>query len=176
MSREQYFKFCPECGGGDFHKEAAGPPRHVCRSCGLVYHLDPKLACAGLLFRDDSVLLVRRARPPQKGFWCLPGGFMDRGETAEEACEREFREETGLKVKTNGLFGLYSYPGYEVVVAIFRVEIIEGELKPNPEVTEFRWFRARDIPWLELAFPSAGDSLTAWVNQLAGSENRSPAD
>jgi ADP-ribose pyrophosphatase YjhB (NUDIX family) len=157
------YKYCPECGAKmAIRIGSEDPPRPACTQCGLIVHPDPKVAAAGLICREDSVLLVKRARPPQKDFWCLPGGFVDRGETLETAAVREVLEETGLIVEVDRLFGLYSYPGYPVVVAIFDMTVTGGKIKLNNESVDIQWFKHTEILWDRLAFPSAVDALRTW--------------
>ena len=175
MNREIIYRYCPECTGEMkeqiiFH----GPARRVCSRCGLIIHPDPKVAAAGLVIRDDQVLLVRRAKPPQKEFWCLPGGFVDRGETLEQAAVRETLEETGFIVTVENLFGLYSYPGYPIVVAIYVLNITGGQLTPNRECLEALWFSRGDLPWDKLAFPSTRDSLSTWAGVTDEQERFGP--
>ena len=166
MSRNIEFNYCPECGGA-FHPEinqrTGGRVLPVCEKCGLVFFLDPKLAAACVIEDQGRVLMVRRARPPQIGKWCLPGGFVDRGEPVEIAAKREALEETGLEVQIEGLIGLFSYVDYPVVVAIYNTVIMGGKLKSSPESTDERWFEPHEIPWEQLAFPSARDALLRWV-------------
>jgi ADP-ribose pyrophosphatase YjhB (NUDIX family) len=164
MTREIEIKHCPRCAGKmtiEIPDRPGLEPRRVCSLCGLIWHADPKVAVAGILVREGRVLLVKRARPPQKDYWCLPGGFVDRGETMEGAAAREFVEETGLEVRAASLFGLYSYPGYPIVVGIYEMEPIgqTSEVCLNPECLESCWFPLDDIPWDRLAFPSTTDSL-----------------
>ncbi|MBU2548457.1 MAG: NUDIX hydrolase [Proteobacteria bacterium] len=168
MSREIDFRFCPECGGGLLARigSSGRPAGHVCASCGRVLHLDPKLAACGLVVRQGRVLLMKRARPPEKGSWCLPGGFVDRGETLEGAAVREVGEETGLDVETTGLYGLYSYPDYPIVVAIYRTRIMGGELAVNEESLEAGWFGPDRLPWDHMAFPSTREALKAWAESV----------
>lgn len=103
------------------------------------------ISCVGVLFSSDrsKVLLVRRSDNDR---WCLPGGFMQAGETVAEACEREVWEETGLTVQTNRFIGIYSNPNilatyengdkFHVVVAVCEVGILEGEIKTSEESTQ----------------------------------------
>ena len=165
LGLEKPFNFCQVCGGKLVRQ--IGPDGRLlpaCTGCGMIHHLDPKVAAAGLVTLNGLVLLVQRARPPQKEFWCLPGGFVDRGEVMEDAAAREVFEETGLEVRVTGLYGLYSYPDYPVVVAIYETEIVGGSLEVNFESREARWFEPRDIPWDRLAFPSAVDALKSWAD------------
>lgn len=118
------------------------------------------ISCVGILFNTDKtkVLLVRRADNQQ---WCLPGGFMQAGETISEACEREVWEETGLTVRTNRFIGIYSNPNilatydngnkFHVIVAVCEVEIISGELATSEETTQASFFPQNEIEKLGLA-------------------------
>ena len=117
-----------------------------------------RLGCsAAILDEQGRVLLTRRA---DNGQWCMPGGGMDSGESAAEACEREVWEETGLKVRVKRMVGVYSYPdqlviyadGYkaQIVALHFEVEIIGGELGLSKETTEFGYFTLDEIETLDL--------------------------
>lgn len=104
----------------------------------------PLVAVDSLVIRKaGSVVLVKRRKPPYEGFWALPGGFVEYGETVEEAVKREVKEETGLDVDIKGLIGIYSKPdrdprGHVISIAYLTVEI-GGELKDSEEtqVSEF---------------------------------------
>ncbi len=118
------------------------------------------ISCIGVLFSPDKakVLLVRRSDNHQ---WCLPGGFMQAGETIAEACEREVWEETGLTVQANRFVGIYSNPNilatyengdkFHVVVALCEVEILSGEMKTSDETTPVKFFQQDEIEDLGLA-------------------------
>ncbi|MFH1835909.1 MAG: NUDIX hydrolase [Methanobacteriota archaeon] len=114
----------------------------------------PLLAVDGIVVDGDTILLIRRRNPPFKGLWALPGGFVDVGETCEEACVREVSEETGLEVKIKKLVGVYSDPGRDprghTVSAVFLCEIFGGELSAGDDAGEARFFPLYDLP--ELAF------------------------
>ena len=97
---------------------------------------------------------------------------MDLGETMEAAMVREAEEETGFTTRVNCLWGLYSYPGYPVVVAIYELVILSGDLRTCEETLDAKWFKLAEIPWEDLAFPSTRDSLETWV--VANSKNQSP--
>jgi 8-oxo-dGTP diphosphatase len=71
---------------------------------------NPALTVDAVWLRRGRVLLVRRGRPPFRGFWALPGGFVELSETVEEALVRELKEETGLSGHPVGLVGVYSGP------------------------------------------------------------------
>ena len=166
MPVELVFRHCPECGEAltpDL-TQRIGPMK--CLVCGRLIHLDPKVAAAGLLVNEDRVLLFRRAHFPKKDLWCLPGGYVDRGETVEEAAGREVFEETGLVAVARQLIGLYSYPGVGTVVAVFLMEILGGHLRASPESRQLMWMTRDQLPWDRLAFPSVKDALRWWVDSF----------
>lgn len=117
----------------------------------------PLLTVDVVIKTKDGVVLVRRARQPYRGKWALPGGFVGYGERVEDAALREALEETGLKVKTLKLVGVYSAPGRDprghVVSVCFTARPVGGKLKAGKEVAEVRAFKL--IPWRELAFDHA---------------------
>ncbi len=123
----------------------------VCADCGFVHHLNPRPVAGTIPVRaDGSVLLVRRAIRPI-GKWVFPGGFMDLGETPEEAAVRETREEAELEVRDLSLLGVYSRPGPWDVVIVYE-STAQGDAKAGDETTEVRWFTPDEIPWADLAF------------------------
>ncbi|GAB4404685.1 MAG: NUDIX domain-containing protein [Anaerolineales bacterium] len=118
-----------------------------------------RLGCSAVIFDDSrqKVLLTQRA---DNGHWCLPGGHMESGESAAEACEREVFEETGLKVRATRLLGVYSNPDQLViykdgnkaffVVLNFEVEVLEGTPGLSDETTAFGWFTLAEMETLPI--------------------------
>jgi 8-oxo-dGTP pyrophosphatase MutT (NUDIX family) len=113
-----------------------------------------RVGCSAVIFdkKREKVLLTQRK---DNGRWCLPGGHMESGESAAEACEREVWEETGLKVHATHLLGVYSNPDQLViykdgnkaffVVLNFEVQALEGELGLSDETTAFGWFSLEEM-------------------------------
>lgn len=113
-----------------------------------------RFGCSAVIFDETrtKVLLTRRA---DNGLWCVPGGAMESGESAAEACEREVFEETGLKVRVKRIVGVYSNPDQlivypdgnkvHIVVLGFEAEIIGGELGLSNETTEAGFFSLTEI-------------------------------
>lgn len=101
-------------------------------------------------------MLIRRRNPPYAGHWALPGGFVEYGETVEEAVLREVQEETGLNVKIQGIIGVYSEPdrdprGHTVTICYMAYKS-GGELKADTDATEVSIFKLNDALKLDLAF------------------------
>ena len=93
---EQAFRFCPRCAT---EAEPVGEVPFRCDQCGFAFFFGPVTAVGGILCdAEQQILLIERARDPGRGLFGLPGGFVDRGETAEGALRREIREEVGLEL------------------------------------------------------------------------------
>jgi 8-oxo-dGTP diphosphatase len=110
----------------------------------------PLLAVDGLIFEKGKVLMVRQAHYPFFGYWVLPGGHVEYGETVEEAIKREMKEELGIPVKIEKLIGVYSDPkrdprGHTVSVA-YLLKRGKGRIKLNKESSEFKFFSLLNLP------------------------------
>ena len=117
-----------------------------------------RLGCTASIFDEhERIFLTRRA---DNGQWCLPGGGMEAGESAAEACEREVWEETGLRVRVKRLVGVYShsdqvtiYPDgnkVHVVALHFEVEVTDGEPGLSDETTDFGFFTLQEMEGLDM--------------------------
>lgn len=146
------FKYCPVCAHELRRKT---PPqddkeRLVCDNCGFVWYNNPVPAC-GVLVTDEKgrVLMGKRKYPPQAGGWTLPAGFMESGEGPDECAIREAYEETGLRVKLNGLLNIYKAgddPRTKVVLIIYFADIVSGDLRPGDDVSEAAYFDIDNLP------------------------------
>ncbi|HWA67292.1 MAG TPA: NUDIX hydrolase [Mycobacteriales bacterium] len=116
------------------------------------------IVCAGAVIRDDAgrLLLVRRANPPAKGSWTLPGGRVEAGETPRQAAAREVAEETGLTVTVGDLLATVPVLGYRV--HDFAATVVSGRLQPADDAADARWFSLRELGALDLS-PGLLDAL-----------------
>ena len=111
------------------------------------------------VIRNDkgATLLIRRGHPPFEGSWAFPGGFVDIGESCEDACCREVEEETGLVVEIINLVAVLSEPGRDprghVVSVVYRCKILGGQLEAGDDAADAAW--VDDTSELELAFDHA---------------------
>jgi len=162
------YKYCPQCGGELEERllKAGEPPRLVCKSCGFVFYIDPKLAVLGLVPLEGGIVMARRAIDPGYGLWVAPGGFVDAGEPLEEAVVRETLEETLLQVEVVRLFNIYSYKNQRTVVAAYLTRYQGGKLAAGDETLEVRVFRPEEIPWEEIAFTSTREALQEYLEWL----------
>lgn len=152
--------YCPACGGNRFQSRDVKPWR--CPDCGLVLFQNTA-AAAGVLICDDreQVLMVQRAKDPSKGKWGLPGGFIDAGETVEQALRRECREEIGIEIEEPRFLcsfpNRYHYKGIDY--ATIDLYFIARTPDPNAvraldEVAQIAWFDPAGIDPSTIAFPS----------------------
>ncbi len=163
------FRFCPRCGGrlGRRRLKPQGPEHLVCQACTFIFYEDPKVSACTIPRLDGKIVLLRRGIEPAYGKWVFPGGFMDRGESVEEAAVRETWEEVNLKVQIQELLNVYSYSGYPVVVIVYVADVVGGELWAQDEALEVRAFAPEEIPWQDLAFPSTQDALREYLKRFS---------
>lgn len=122
----------------------------------------PQLAVSAAIFRDDKILLVRRARSPAKGFYSLPGGRVEFGESLHAALLREVDEETGLNIEIAGLAGWREVlpgatGGGHYLIMSFAARWAEGEVVLNEELDDFKWLAPDALTNLKLGDPRLGD-------------------
>ena len=138
----------------------------MCERCGFVFYLGPKLVAGAIIERDGGIVLIQRAIEPGYGRWTFPGGFVERGEVAEEAAARETLEETGLTIETTGIVGLYTYEGQIPAIAVFSAHATGGEPEPLDETLDVGSFSRDELPWSELAFPSTEQALKDYLRKF----------
>jgi ADP-ribose pyrophosphatase YjhB (NUDIX family) len=137
--------------------------RMVCLDCGFIHYINPRPVAGTIPVREDGkILLGRRDIEPRRGFWVFPGGFMDVGETAEEAAMRETLEEVHLEVRNLQLVGVFTRLQPGVVVIVYEAEAV-GQAEVGHETSEIGWFAPEEIPWEEIAFDSTEAALRSWV-------------
>ncbi len=148
-------KFCSNCGNSVIEKIPAGDnrPRFVCDDCETIHYQNPRIIAGCLPVYEDKVLLCKRAIEPRYGLWTLPAGFMENGETSEEAAIRETWEEALARVNVHGIYTLFNLPHINQVYMIFRADLADPDFGAGEESLEVELFEERSIPWQELAFP-----------------------
>ena len=128
--------------------------RLVCRDCGFINYENPKLIVGVVPMWEDKVLLCTRAIEPRKGYWTVPAGFMELGETPPEGAAREAMEEANADVEVGSLIGLYTVRHISQVHMFYRGTLRSTDMSPGAESLELKLFAWEDIPWDELAFPT----------------------
>jgi NAD+ diphosphatase len=167
----ELFKHCPRCAAA--RQSEADAVRFVCDACGFIYYYNVAVSSAVLILDADGCgLFIRRARDPGRGKLALPGGFIDRGETAEDAAVREVREEAGVKLA--GVEFLASFPNlytyrsveYPIVDLFFTASVRAREASPLDDVTEVVWLPPNSLRDEDLAFPSHAKALRLFASRL----------
>lgn len=160
---------CPHC------VEADEQPI-VCDRCTWRWYANPRPAAAVLVERladggQVEILLLRRAVEPGSGAWDLPAGYLDPGESFEQAAVREALEESGLSIELADLTGVYHSPAANAVTAVFRARPIEPvSVRVDFESSEHTWVARADVPaWLpRIAFPSMARAVADWARRSDG--------
>ncbi len=140
--------------------------RRVCQRCDFIDYQNPKIVAGSVVLKDDKILLCKRAIEPRKGYWTLPAGFMELGETVEDAARREAQEEALADIEIERILAVYSVPRIGQVQVMFRARL-KGEFGIGPESEEVALYEWADIPWSELAFPTVVWALTHYAETRA---------
>ncbi len=164
-------KYCPRCGHELTTLEKYDRVRPYCPNCHYVAFLNPALA-VGVLTTDEHqrVVLILRGEEPRRGKWGLPAGFMERDETVQDCARRECREETGLQVELDELWGVWSFlhstHNIAGVLIIYRAHIIGGEPCAGTDSVEVKFFAVDEIPYDEIAFQTHREALKRFAASL----------
>ncbi len=155
-------KFCSNCGSSNVRFEVPpgdNRPRHVCADCNTIHYINPRIVTGTLPVWDDQVLLCLRAIHPRKGYWTLPAGFLENGETIAAGAARETEEEANARVSDLQLYTVFSLPHISQAYMFFRARLSDLDFSSGTESLDVRLFREHEIPWDELAFPVIRESL-----------------
>ena len=149
-------RFCPRCAAV---AEVSFPRSLVCEACGYRALWSPEPVAAAIP-RDDEgrIWLLRRTLHEGAGRWTFPGGYVELGETVEEAAHRETREEMEIDIELGGLVGVYSRATERTVLVVFGARALAVP-RETEEASEVRAFAPGELPWDELAFWSTEQAL-----------------
>lgn len=119
----------------------------------------PRVGVGAIVIREGKILLVKRASSPGKGFWAIPGGLVELGETVREAAERELLEETGVAVRAGEAFYIFDFIDrdtggrikYHYVIVDFLADYLGGEPKAADDVSDARWVGPDEAAALNLS-------------------------
>lgn len=145
----QHFKYCPNCRAELVTKFIDERDRLACPQCEFVFWNNPKPVVSLLMTNTEKkVLMVRRAREPLLGQWCLPGGFLEYDETPDFGIKREVKEELRIDVTVGKLIGVYRIDNDPrgIHLDIIYAGRSIGEPRPNEELSDFRYFSLNELP------------------------------
>jgi ADP-ribose pyrophosphatase YjhB (NUDIX family) len=154
-------KHCPRCGAAVGYRvpDDDNRERAVCPSCKTIHYENPLNVVGTVPVWGEQVLLCKRAIEPRHGFWTLPAGFMELGESVADGAIRETVEEAGAKIELQGLFTMMNVVQVGQVHLFYRARMIDTALDPGPETLEARLFHEHEIPWDEIAFRTVRETL-----------------
>lgn len=157
----QKIKYCKVCGGPTIY---AVPPndnreRATCTVCHTVIYENPLNVVGTVPVWGDQVLLCRRNIEPRHGFWTLPAGFMELGETVEQGAARETDEEAGAHFEMEAIFTVLNVVRVGQLHIYFRARLLDTQFMPGHETIEAKLFREDEIPWNDLAFRTVYETL-----------------
>ena len=161
--------FCSNCGAPIAIKTPPGDhlPRFVCEQCGSIHYKNPLLVLGCVPEWEGQILLCRRAIEPRLGFWTVPAGFMENGETMQQAAARECHEEALARVEVGSLLAVVSVTHAHQVHVMFRATLVTPEFAPGPESLEVKLVTEAQVPWTDLAFPSGEFTLRKYFADRA---------
>ncbi|HTX40088.1 MAG TPA: NUDIX hydrolase [Bryobacteraceae bacterium] len=118
------------------------------------YPRRPLVGVGAILLDGDRILMAQRGKQPLKGWWSLPGGALETGESLADAVRREVREETGLEIEPLGVLEIFErimrdaegIPEYHYVLIDYVCRITGGQLAAGDDVCQVEWVRRRDLP------------------------------
>ena len=174
MAGLREWRWCPRCRA----ELERGEVKVSCPACGLVQYANSE-PTASAVIRDDlgRLLLARRAAPPHVGRWDLPGGFLEEGEHPLDALRRELREEAGVEIEPLELAAIEmdvygDDDGSPWTLNLYwEARIVSGELTPDDDVGELRWFSPGELPPDdEIAFANVAQVLARFRGSPAATE------
>ncbi len=161
--------FCSQCGAKVQLRVPPGDhlPRFVCEACGTIHYQNPRLVLGCVPEHEGRILLCRRAIEPRRGYWTVPAGFMENGETLQEAAARECYEEALARVEIGSLLSVVHVLHAEQVHVFFRAKMPLAEFGAGAESLEVALFGPAEIPWADLAFRSTDFTLRRYLEDRA---------
>ena len=146
----QRYRFCPACGAALAEGLVAGRVRSHCPACGFIRYENPLPVVVAVAVDSGRFLLIKRGIPPKKGYWGCPSGFVESGETPEEACLRELEEEAGVTGEITRLIRVGRLSDEELygdmIVVSYLVRITGGTPIAGDEVDEVKYHSPEELP------------------------------
>lgn len=146
---EKLYKFCPNCKNSLVKKSIDKKYRLICENCGFIFWNNPRPCVSAIIAKNNQILLLKRACPPLKDYWCLPGGVIDYDEKPEISIVREIKEEINLDIKIEKLIGAYlidNDPRGNGLDLIYSTTIYNGSFRLSIEHSAFEFFSFNNLP------------------------------
>ncbi len=163
-------RFCPECAGPLTVREVAGEKRNhwFCDRCGDLHYDSPKIVVKCFVFHGNRLLWAQRRIEPRAGFWAIPGGFLEGGESMAEGAAREVYEETGIRLAADQLefYMTGTVTFINQVHIAFRATVESDFCLPGVESLDCRFFTRQECPWSAMAYPEIKSAMVQAYDDL----------
>ena len=161
MFTPRSIRHCKVCGAPTLYTVPADDNREraTCTVCHTIHYENPINVVGTVPVWGEQVLLCRRNIEPRHGFWTLPAGFLELGESTSEGALRETVEEAGARIELQGLFTVLNVVRVGQLHLYYRARLHDTRFAPGPETIEAQLFDEADIPWDELAFRTVRETL-----------------
>ena len=149
IGNTEKFNYCPICTTHLSNRELEGTTRPCCMNCGFIRFRNPSPSTGTIALMDGKIVMIKRGRPPSKGKWAFPSGFIELGETPKEAALREMEEESGVRGDIIDLIGVYyeqSKVWGDLLVIMYLVNVPSGEVRAGDDAVEARLFTKDEVP------------------------------
>lgn len=158
--------FCSVCGAKVELSIPHGDdrPRFICTGCRTIHYQNPKVVTGAIVLAGEKLLICKRAIEPRMGTWTLPAGYMENGETVEEAARREVWEEAGAQLTELRPYALLNLTIVNQIYFMFLGRLKGGVYSAGEESLEVKLVELADIPWEELSFPVIRRVLEVFVD------------
>jgi len=170
-------KYCSNCGSkvgyrvpdGDNHERA------VCDSCDMIHYQNPLVVVGCVAEQNGKILLCKRSIHPRYGYWTVPAGFMELGESQAEGAARETMEEACAEVEIGHMFASVDVIDAGQVHLFFTANLV-SDFAAGEESLEVRMFSEDEIPWDDIAFHSGRYALKKYFEDRGRNRGRAPAE
>jgi ADP-ribose pyrophosphatase YjhB (NUDIX family) len=158
--------FCPACGQPVSLKIPEGDhlPRFVCTGCGTIHYENPRVIAGCVIEVEGKILLCKRAIEPRLGFWTIPAGFLENGESIQDGAAREAVEEALAEVQIGSLLAIVNVLHAQQVHIMFRATLKNSRFGVGPESLETDLYEENAIPWPQIAFLSVEFALRRYLD------------
>lgn len=167
-------KFCSACGQPVTVKVPEGDhlPRFVCTACDTIHYQNPRIIAGCVIDVEGKILLCKRAIEPRLGYWTIPAGFMENGESVQNAAAREAIEEALAQVEIGSLLAIVNVLHANQVHIMFRARLLNPTFGVGPESLETTLYEEHEIPWSEIAFLSVEFALRRYLEDRREGRDR----
>lgn len=161
------YKYCPKCGsiynGKEINHFSKTKNKLTCKNCSFIFYNNPKPTVSAIISdKNGKILFTKRAIKPYLGWWDLPGGFINYGESAEKALRREIKEELGVEIEIKRFLGtfheFYKNHGrknekYSIIALVYLGQLRNDKIKVGDDVVMYNFFPFNKLP-KKIAFPN----------------------